>query len=583
MIKPIYKNKGDPLNPENYRPITLLSCLGKLFTSIINERLNLFLNENNILLENQAGFRKHYSTNDHIFVLYSLIEILKQQKKKLYCAFVDFAKAFDSVWRIGLWKKMLQNSINGKLFQVIFNLYQNIKSCITLDNSNSAFFESFIGLRQGENLSPVLFAIFLNDLEAFLESNFNPGIEIECNTDEIYVLTRLVVLLYADDTVLLADSPENLQKCLNDFMTYCTDWKLNINYNKTKIVIFGSRKTDKHVFTIEEHIIEVVQSYKYLGVLLSNNGSFLNARKCIFEKANKAMHLLYKRINNLNLPLDLQLKLFNNTILPIITYSCEIWGYENVQMVERIHTSFLRTITKCRKSTPLYMLYGELGRYPIEITIKSRIINFWTRIITGNQLKLVNILYQKLLHSNEQFKWLNNVKSILRETGRNDLWENQSVNMHTGVHHCIKNILKDQFIQRWNQQLSNSSKGLNYSLYKSEFSLEEYLNILPRNKYLPLIKYRTANHYLPIETLRWQSIDVSERKCRLCNAQDIGDEFHYLFVCENFKDVRHQYINTYYFKHPNILKYKELLSSKSPLKLSKLSKFVAIIMSQFKR
>ena len=168
MIKPIYKNKGDPLNPENYRSITLLSCLGKLFTSIINERLNLFLNENNILLENQAGFRKNYSTNDHIFVLYSLIEILKQQKKKLYCAFVDFSKAFDSVWRIGLWKKMLQNSINGKLFQVIFNLYQNIKSCITLDNSNSAFFESFIGLRQGENLSPVLFAIFLNDLEAFM-------------------------------------------------------------------------------------------------------------------------------------------------------------------------------------------------------------------------------------------------------------------------------------------------------------------------------------------------------------------------------------------------------------------------------
>ena len=107
MIKPIYKNKGDPLNPENYRPITLLSCLGKLFTSIINERLNLFLNENNILLENQAGFRKNYSTNDHIFVLYSLIEILKQRKKKLYCAFIDFSKAFDSVWRIGLWKKML--------------------------------------------------------------------------------------------------------------------------------------------------------------------------------------------------------------------------------------------------------------------------------------------------------------------------------------------------------------------------------------------------------------------------------------------------------------------------------------------
>ena len=87
---------------------------------------------------------------------------------------------------------------------------------------------------------------------------------------------------------------------------------------------------------------------------MSNNGSLLNARKCIFEKENKAMHLLYKRINNLNMPLDLQLELFDNTILPIITYSYELWGYDNVQIFERIHhvhTSFPRTITKCRKST----------------------------------------------------------------------------------------------------------------------------------------------------------------------------------------------------------------------------------------
>ena len=140
MIKPIYKNKGDTLNPENYRPITLLSCLGKLFTAVLNERLNVFLADNNILLENQAGFRKHYSTTDHIFVLQSLFELLKLQKKKLYCAFIDFSKAFDSVWRIGLWQKLLHNEINGKFFRVIYNLYQNIKSCISLKESNSSFF-----------------------------------------------------------------------------------------------------------------------------------------------------------------------------------------------------------------------------------------------------------------------------------------------------------------------------------------------------------------------------------------------------------------------------------------------------------
>jgi len=75
IIIPIFKNKGDPKDPNNYRPITILSCLGKLFTSILNDRLTLFLNENNSLDENQAGFRKGYSCSDHIFALHSLIEI----------------------------------------------------------------------------------------------------------------------------------------------------------------------------------------------------------------------------------------------------------------------------------------------------------------------------------------------------------------------------------------------------------------------------------------------------------------------------------------------------------------------------
>ena len=107
IIVPIYKNKGDSLDPGNYRPITLLSCLGKLFTAVLNDRPNIFLEENDILCENQAGFRKHYSTTDHILTLHSLIELFKYQKKKIYCTFIDFSKAFDSVWRIGLWRKLL--------------------------------------------------------------------------------------------------------------------------------------------------------------------------------------------------------------------------------------------------------------------------------------------------------------------------------------------------------------------------------------------------------------------------------------------------------------------------------------------
>ena len=145
LICPIYKRSGNPSNPENYRHITLVSCFSKLFTSILNNRLNTCLEEFEILHENQAGFRSGYSTTDHVFVLHSLLEILKVRKIKLF--FVDFRKAFDSVWRLGLWRKLLQNGINEKFLQVIQNMYRDIKSCVKFANQISDVFNVFYGVR----------------------------------------------------------------------------------------------------------------------------------------------------------------------------------------------------------------------------------------------------------------------------------------------------------------------------------------------------------------------------------------------------------------------------------------------------
>lgn len=113
IIKPIFKNKGDPTQPENYRPITLLSCLGKLFTCILSKRLETYASEINLITRSQAGFRKNHSTLDHILTLQFLSHTLLSRKKKLFCAFVDFKQAFDTVWRNGLWYKLLENGIGG--------------------------------------------------------------------------------------------------------------------------------------------------------------------------------------------------------------------------------------------------------------------------------------------------------------------------------------------------------------------------------------------------------------------------------------------------------------------------------------
>ena len=122
VIKPLYKNKGDINNVNNYRGITLLSCIGKLFTSILNSRLYTYLTNEKILGNEQAGFRPKHSTLDHIFALHILSKYYIDQSKQLFCAFVDYSKAFDFIERTHLWQKLLDSNINGKILNVVKNM-----------------------------------------------------------------------------------------------------------------------------------------------------------------------------------------------------------------------------------------------------------------------------------------------------------------------------------------------------------------------------------------------------------------------------------------------------------------------------
>ena len=120
-----------------------------------------------------------------------------------------------------------------------------------------------------------------------------------------------------------------------------------------------------------------------------------------------------------------------------------------------------------------------------------------------------------------------------------------------------------------------------YKLYKEDQQFEAYLRILPRKAYAPLIKFRTGNHRLPIETGRWEGIPYTERKCNLCESNDIGDEFHFLLICPTFATERKSLLKPYYFRRPNIIKYKELLNTRNKKVLLNLSKFVKSIMNKF--
>ena len=200
----------------------------------------MFIDKN--LGDEQAGFRAKHSTMDHVFVLHHVIDFYRQQGKRLNCAFVDYSKAFDLVNRSALWHKLIQQGVGGKILTVIKNMYFKAKSCVKANGSTSSFFEILTGVRQGENLSPTLFAMFLNDFRDFLAQGCKGLEQLGGYMQDLGEFARLYVLLYADDTVLLAESADDLQASLTRLKEYCDMWGLKVNRDKTQIVIFFQGK-----------------------------------------------------------------------------------------------------------------------------------------------------------------------------------------------------------------------------------------------------------------------------------------------------------------------------------------------------
>ena len=216
----------------------------------------------------------------------------------MFCCFIDFKQAFDSIWRDGLWLELNTFNINGKCLRVIQSLYSNIKSKVEANNESSAFFPSLSGVRQGKNLSPILFAFYLNDLHCFLRSRSVNGITVNENSDELLVYLRLLILLYADDTVLFSNSESDFQYSLDVFDTYRKNWKLTVNPSKTKTITFGNIRGRVPEFKISGHTLEVEDEYIYIGIHLSKTGSFVAAKRHISEQANIALYALLKKVKH---------------------------------------------------------------------------------------------------------------------------------------------------------------------------------------------------------------------------------------------------------------------------------------------
>ena len=281
-------------------------------------------------------------------------------------------------------------------------------------------------------MSPFLFSIFLHDLHDHLESAHVNGVNIEYNLDDAFLFLKLLILLYADDTVIISESSEDLQYALSQFGEYYRTWKLTVNVSKTKVIIFSKGKSKVSTkFYFENKELEIEDRYKYLGIILSRNGSFVEAKKHIAEQGNKALFSLLRKSRQLQLPYDIQIELFEKTIKPILLYGCEIWGYGNLDVIERVQLKYFKYIFNMKKSTPSYMVYGKLGITPLKVDISTRIVSFWSKLVNNiENSKLFSLIYNILfvLYNAKQIKsqWIENVKDLLCEFGFSGIWITQS-------------------------------------------------------------------------------------------------------------------------------------------------------------
>ena len=233
--------------------------------------------------------------------------------------------------------------------------------------------------------------------------------EIESELD-MYI--NLFIILYADDTVLLSETKEDLQIQLNMLSEYCTDWKLKVNVQKSKIVIFSKGRMPQNInFYYDGVELEIVKEFSYLGVLFSRSGNFLKAKKTQVDKALSAMYNIIRKGKYHNLSIECLLDLFDKIVKPILLYGCEVCCFGDNSIIERVHLKFCKLILNIKKSTPDCMVYGELGRYPINISIKLRIVNYWAKLVTGKPEKLPVILYFfSVVRHNHDIPWVKNVK-----------------------------------------------------------------------------------------------------------------------------------------------------------------------------
>ena len=362
---------------------------------------------------------------------------------------------------------------------------------------------------------------------------------------------------------------------------YCNRWKLKVNVDKTKVMIFrqGGTLPRNLKFYYNEREIDIVSSFSYLGIVFTTGGAFSQAQETLAGQAQKAIFKLKSYLHKLaQLTPKHTLELFDKLVSPILNYSSEVWGFCQANQIERVHLQFCKNLLGVKQSTQNSFIYGELGRETFQAKRHFSIIKYWLKILNAKENKYINIVYKMMLNDMELYpdmkNWASLVKKLLSSLGFYEVWLNQSVGDKDVFLSHVKQRIHDTYLQNWQSDLNKSSRALFYRTIAS-FESQFYLDAVTVKKWrVALSRLRVSSHRLGIETGRWgrNRVAITQRKCQLCNI--LEDEYHFIFECPAYNEIRNQYISRYYRIRPNMHKCTELLMTKSKSKIRNLACYI---------
>jgi hypothetical protein len=363
----------DLKKPENHRPISLLSTLAKLFEKIILTRLLHYIQEKDIYLPEQFGFRAKHATTHQLLRVANMINHGFNTNKATGIVFLDVAKAFDRVWHNGLIHKLIALDIPPYLIHILDSYLKDRAFKVSINEQLSSLRPIAAGVPQGSVLGPVLFNLFTNDIP----NNMH----------------KTNIALYADDVAVISSSwssqeiGKNLQNALDHLSAWYEMWRIQLNNDKTTATLFSRRTKRKHPepsLFLNAKPITFTNSSKYLGVILDKKLTWTEHATMVKSKAHQKFAALFPLFRTKTMNFETKLTLYKTIIRPIITYASPIWSNSihnaHIERIQLLQNRVLRMIFQAPRSTKITLLHEQSKLPQLQNVFEIQTINFLDKI-----------------------------------------------------------------------------------------------------------------------------------------------------------------------------------------------------------